>query len=90
MGERYNEKIDIWALGAMGYELFTSKNPFEVRNKDELKRVVTEPFKMTVGSLEFSNFMSYCLKKLPNERPTAAKLLKHPFISKYAEIETTE
>jgi serine/threonine protein kinase len=45
---------------------------------------------MTVGSVEFSNFMSYCLKKMPNERPTAAKLLKHPFITKYAEIETTE
>ncbi len=34
MGDRYDEKIDIWALGAMAYELFTAMNPFNIKNKD--------------------------------------------------------
>jgi serine/threonine protein kinase len=40
-GDKYDEKIDIWALGATAYELFTSMNPFNIKKKDELKRIIT-------------------------------------------------
>jgi serine/threonine protein kinase len=33
MGEKYDEKIDIWALGAMAFELFTGNNPFNITTK---------------------------------------------------------
>jgi mitogen-activated protein kinase kinase len=29
-------------------------------------------------------FVALCLQKEPEERPTAVKLLEHPFITKYA------
>jgi serine/threonine protein kinase len=41
---------------------------------------------MDEGSLEFKNFLIYCLKKNPNERPSADKLLEHPFITKYKDF----
>lgn len=65
MGEKYDEKIDIWALGAMGYELFTGCNPFDIKNKDELKRIITHEFKMIEGSIQICNFITHCLKKHP-------------------------
>lgn len=44
---------------------------------------------MTKGSIELQNFLTYCLKKNPKERPSADKLLRHPFIKKWAEMETS-
>ncbi|GAM26482.1 hypothetical protein SAMD00019534_096570 [Acytostelium subglobosum LB1] len=34
-------------------------------------------------SVEFCSFISDCLQKEPEERPSAASLLRHPFIKKY-------
>lgn len=55
----------------MAYELFTGTNPFNIKQKDELNKIITEEFKMTKGSIELQNFLSYCLKKNPKERPSA-------------------
>lgn len=74
----------------MGYELFTGENPFNIRNKEELRRIVTEEFRMSGGSVELCSFLTHCLKKNPLERPSSAKLLKHPLIGKWRELETAE
>lgn len=42
IGDEYNEKIDIWAFGTLVYELFTGDNPFKIKNKFDLKKIVTE------------------------------------------------
>lgn len=47
----YNEKIDTWAIGTLAYELFTSENPFKIKKKQELSKIVTEDFVMKTGSL---------------------------------------
>jgi serine/threonine protein kinase len=40
-GKRYNEKIDIWALGTLAHELFTNKNPFGIVNREDLSKIIT-------------------------------------------------
>jgi len=49
-GKSYNKKIDIWAIGALVHELFTSDNPFKIKTQSDLSKVVTEDFEMQVGS----------------------------------------
>ena len=44
MGQQYNKKIDVWAVGALTHELVTAENPFRIKNKDELGKIVTEDF----------------------------------------------
>lgn len=90
MGEKYDQKIDIWALGALAFQLFTGNNPFNIKHKDELNKIITEEFRMSTGSLELRNFLNHVLKKNPKERPSASKLLLHPFIKKWKDIETSE
>jgi len=82
----YNEKIDIWSLGMIAFELAEGEPPylrlpqlkamFVITSKDTPK-LATDRF-----SSEFSNFIAKCLIKDPENRPTAETLLKHPFIQK--------
>jgi serine/threonine protein kinase len=41
-GERYDEKIDLWAVGVMAYELYFGRGPFGIRLEEELGRIVRD------------------------------------------------
>lgn len=82
-GKTYNEKIDTWAIGTLAYELMTATNPFQIRNKSDLKKIITESVQMEDGSAEARNFIMMTLEKDPDKRPTTASLLSHPFIRKF-------
>jgi hypothetical protein len=45
---------------------------------------------MKKGSPELRSYINFILKKNPAKRPDADILLQHPFIRKYAEIDTSE
>jgi aurora kinase len=40
-GEAYDEKIDIWAVGVMTYELITGSIPFHIWCEEDVKKIVT-------------------------------------------------
>lgn len=90
VGKAYNKKVDIWALGSIAHELATSKDPFQIRHSDDLARIVNEDFEMAAGSPELRSFVGFVLKKNPAKRPDADTMLKHPFIEKYRDLETSE
>ena len=40
--ERYDEKVDIWAIGVISYMLLTGRNPFPGINKAQVKQAIVE------------------------------------------------
>ncbi|XP_022317137.1 dual specificity mitogen-activated protein kinase kinase 4-like isoform X2 [Crassostrea virginica] len=90
----YDIRSDVWSLGITLMELATGKFPYPKWNSvfDQLTQVVQGPapqLKSTEGrfSDEFLNFLNTCLTKDEKQRPKYAKLLEHPFIKRYSELE---
>lgn len=77
-------------MGTLSYELFTGDNPFRIKKKEDISKIVTEDFVMTEGSEVFRNFVTFILRKDPEKRPNAEAIYNHPFISKFRELETNE
>ncbi len=83
-----DSKGDIWALGYCGIVLATGRAPDKGKNMMKLiyDRVMLrspglQDTKEHTWSAEFKNFISRCLERDPKQRPTAAELLKHPFMN---------
>lgn len=84
----YNYKADIWSLGITLIEFAQIEPP---NNDMHPMRVLIKIQKSDPPTLDhpsrwsnlFSNFISRCLVKDPELRPTAAELLEHPFIKDF-------
>jgi serine/threonine protein kinase len=87
MSDDYNELADIWSLGITAYELAIGEPPHAKLHsmRAALKIPMSPPPTLpdpTHWSQDFHSFLASCLVKDFNNRPSAAQLLSHPFISK--------
>ena len=84
----YDAKVDVWALGMTLLELAQGFNPFQGEHFARvLYHLVDAPTSPTLQdpsafSDSLVDFLAQCLTLNPAERPTAAELLKHPFLKK--------
>ncbi|KAI8994759.1 kinase-like domain-containing protein [Pilobolus umbonatus] len=87
-GENYSVRSDIWSLGLTIIEVAQNKPALPPPGQGDLsifellKYILNEPIP-TVGndrSDHCRSFIADCLIKIPEERPTPEKMLKHPFI----------
>eukprot|EP01114_Cavostelium_apophysatum_P017162 TRINITY_DN5033_c0_g1_i6.p1 TRINITY_DN5033_c0_g1~~TRINITY_DN5033_c0_g1_i6.p1 ORF type:complete len:294 (-),score=62.99 TRINITY_DN5033_c0_g1_i6:68-949(-) len=84
-GQGYTQKADIWSLGitlielAEGLPPHIEKEPAAARNAivNGPAPCFSEP---TKWSPSMNHFLSVCLEKDPRKRPTAEKLISHPFL----------
>ena len=94
--ESYDEKVDIYAFGMLLLEIITRDVPYhECANPAQIYKKVTQgipPASLRrVKSEGAKNFILFCLgiDKDASERPSASELLKHPFLAKKPDDETT-
>lgn len=90
-GKTYNAACDVWAMGAIIYELMTLKNPFhEANNILGLVNMVCnqEPKSLSkAGKMNYSSglkgLVSWMMMKKPSQRPTSLEIWA--YISKHVD-----
>jgi len=82
----HDEKVDLWSLGVLCYELLVGKPPFETPTHDATYQKITRvEYKFPPTMLpEAQDLISNLLRKNPNERLSLENVMKHPWIQKYA------
>ncbi len=83
----YNEKCDIWSIGAMTYLLLCGQYPFNGGSDKEIfdhilnSNINFNSIKWNKISNNAKSFVKLCLEKNPDKRPSAIKALDHPWFA---------
>lgn len=84
----YNQSCDIWAVGITSIELAELQPPmFDLHPMRALFLMSKSGFKpptlknKALYTREFHDFVKVCLTKNPKKRPSAERLLYHPFVT---------
>jgi serine/threonine protein kinase len=80
----YDEKVDIWSLGTLCYEMLVGHMAFCASSMQELSQKVKQgSYSLPTNlSKEVVSFIDSMLKADPNKRLSARDLLKHDFLVK--------
>ncbi|XP_011198385.1 serine/threonine-protein kinase Tao isoform X2 [Bactrocera dorsalis] len=82
---QYDGKVDVWSLGITCIELAERKPPYFNMNAMSALYHIAQNDSPNLSKNEWSdtfcNFVELCLKKMPVERPSSTKLLKHEFLA---------
>ena len=79
----YDEKCDIWSIGALTYIMLCGEPPFKGKSNNEIfMKIIKEPIKFNPYkwnnlSENSKNFIRNLLNKDPNKRPNAMEALGH-------------
>ncbi|XP_072792518.1 serine/threonine-protein kinase TAO2 isoform X5 [Taeniopygia guttata] len=84
---RYDGRADVWSAGITCIELAERRPPlFQLNALSALYHIAQrEPPALRqprLWSEEFRDFVSRCLRKVPQDRPRAPELLRHPFLAR--------
>ncbi|KAL7745529.1 hypothetical protein ACLKA6_015520 [Drosophila palustris] len=83
---QYDGKVDVWSLGITCIELAERKPPYFNMNAMSALYHIAQNESPTLPKNDWSdtfcNFVDLCLKKMPAERPSSAKLLQHAYVTR--------
>jgi len=83
--EEQDDKLDIWCLGILLYELIHKRTPYNAKNVMQLQREIrtqTISYKQGINP-EFKAIIEQCLNSNPQNRPSAQQLLANPFLQNF-------
>jgi hypothetical protein len=85
-GDGYGRRADIWSVGSTVVEMLTTHPPWhEFEAMAAIFKIATTDYPKyqlpDSASETAHDFLSLCFRKSSDERPTAAKLLNHPFVT---------
>ncbi|KAF8807326.1 Pkinase-domain-containing protein [Phlegmacium glaucopus] len=84
--EGYDSKIDIWSVGCIVFEMWTSKTPWSGREDMQIimklyREKLPPPLPDDVSlSTTAESFRQECFHVIPEKRPPAVKLLQHAYL----------
>ena len=81
----HDEKVDIWCIGVLCFELITGNVPFQGNDIDTLKDNILH-LKITWPkdiNIDAKNLIKKILKSDPASRISLEEMLQHPFFTKY-------
>ncbi len=79
----YDEKCDIWSIGALTYIMLCGDPPFKGSSNNEIfNKILNEDVKFSSNkwkkiSDDARDFVKECLNKIPEKRPNAIQALEH-------------
>ena len=81
----HDERVDIWCIGVLLFELITANVPFQGNDIETLKNNI---LKLKIAwprdiNTDAKNLIMKILKLDPNARISLSEMLSHPFITKY-------
>ena len=90
--QNYDQRVDVWALGLVAFDLFTFQNPFILQGKkSDIPDIKARQQKLQSEPINWSpyprvpeavrDFISLCLTYDRRQRPEAQDLLSHPLFS---------
>ena len=83
--EGHDEKVDIWCIGVLLFELITGNVPFQGNDFDTLKENILH-LKIVWPkdiNIDAKNLIKKILKLDPGSRISLEEMLQHPFFTKY-------
>ena len=83
--ERHDEKVDIWCIGVLLFELITGNVPFQGNDLESLKENILHlriAWPKDINT-DAKNLIKKILKLDPGSRISLEEMLQHPFISKH-------
>jgi calcium-dependent protein kinase len=93
----YDEKCDVWSIGALAYIMLSGDPPFNGNSNNEIfQKIMNEDLsfnkeKWKSVSKEAKDFIKKCMVKNPDHRFSTGKAIEHPWFSKiHEEVHSSE
>lgn len=84
--QKYNEKVDVWSLGCIVYQLLSGKTPFDGKSIQQINRFICTK-EVSFKEKQWANvspgakdFIMQCLDRNQTTRPSVEELFEHPWI----------